>query len=89
LKQERAILIQRLSSFSCVKEILPSQANFLLLKTTCANELYDYLIKKNVVVRNRSALPLCEGGLRITVGTPEENKKLLTLLNTFEKPLTK
>jgi len=89
LKNERAVLLQKLPSFSFVKEILPSQANFLLVKTTSPDKLYDYLIDNNVVVRNRSKLPLCEGGLRITVGTPEENKKLLSFLTAFEKTLSK
>jgi histidinol-phosphate aminotransferase len=89
LKKERAILIQKLSELSSVSGILPSQANFLLVKTTCPDELYNYLITNNVVVRNRSKLPLCEGGLRITIGTPEENKKLLSLLIAFEKTLSK
>ena len=48
-----------------------------------------FLSHNNVVVRNRSTLPLCEGGLRITVGTPEENKKLVSLLSTFEKTYNK
>ena len=77
----------KLENFSFVKEILPSQANFLLVKTIASDKLYDFLISNNIVVRNRSTLPLCEGGLRMTVGTPEENKKLVTLLSTFEKNL--
>jgi histidinol-phosphate aminotransferase len=89
LKKERELLIEKLPTFSFVKDILPSQANFLLVKTTCPNELYNFLIDNNIVVRNRASLPLCEGGLRITVGTPEENKKLLALLSTFEKPSNK
>ena len=89
LKKERAILIQKLSELSFVNGILPSQSNFLLAKTSCPDKLYDYLITNNVVVRNRSKLPLCEGGLRITIGTPEENKKLLSLLTAFEKTLSK
>ena len=84
LKQERARLFKELPLFSFVKDIIPSEANFLLVKTTCADELYDFLITNNVVVRNRSKLPLCEGGLRITVGTPDENKRLLALLKTFQ-----
>jgi len=85
IKQERAKLVKELSSFPFIKNIITSEANFLLVKTTCADKLYDFLIQNNVVVRNRSKLPLCEGGLRITVGTPDENRKLLTLLNTFGK----
>lgn len=85
LKKERDILISKLKNFSFVKEILPSQANFLLVKTNMPSELYNFLIANNVVVRNRSTLPLCEGGLRITVGTPGENEKLIALLSTFKK----
>lgn len=85
LKKERELLARKLSDFSFVKEILPSQANFLLVKTDAPNELYEFLISNNVVVRNRSSLPLCEGGLRMTIGTPAENKKLVALLSTFEK----
>jgi len=85
LKKERETVIDKLKNFSFVKEVLPSQANFLLVKMDIPNELYDFLISNNVVVRNRSTLPLCEGGLRITIGTPDENKKLVLLLSTFEK----
>jgi len=88
LKKERELLVRNLSDFSFVKGILPSQANFLLVKTDSPNELYDFLISNNVVVRNRSTLPLCEGGLRITIGTPDENKRLVSLLSIFEKNLT-
>lgn len=84
LKTERAKLLRELPSFSFIKDIAPSDANFLLVKTTCADKLYDFLISNNVVVRNRSKLPLCEGGLRITVGTPNENTKLLSLLKSFK-----
>lgn len=85
LKQERNKLEKELLRIKFVKSILPSKANFLLVKTTCADKLYNFLITHNVVVRNRSTQPLCEGGLRFTVGTPAENKKLLSLLRTFEK----
>lgn len=85
LKQERSKLEEALSKFSFVRTILPSQANFLLVKTSCADKLYNFLISNNVVVRNRSTQALCEGGLRFTIGTPGENKKLLSLLRTFEK----
>jgi len=89
LKKERATLIDKLKAFSFVKDILPSQANFLLVKTTCPNELYEFLIANKVVVRNRSTLPLCEGGLRMTIGTPDENKKLIELIQIFKKTYNK
>ncbi|HXB13675.1 MAG TPA: histidinol-phosphate transaminase [Bacteroidia bacterium] len=85
LKQERSKLEVALSKFNFVRAIMPSQANFLLVKTSCADKLYNFLISNNVVVRNRSTQALCEGGLRFTIGTPVENKKLLSLLRTFEK----
>ena len=85
LKQERSKLEKALSKFNFVRTILPSQANFLLVKTSFADKLYNFLIANNVVVRNRSTQTLCEGGLRFTIGTPAENKKLLSLLRTFEK----
>jgi histidinol-phosphate aminotransferase len=88
LKKEREMLIGKLKKLSFVKDILPSQANFLLVKTTVSKQLYDFLIVNNVVVRNRSTLPLCEGGLRITIGTPDENKKIVSLLSIFEKNIT-
>lgn len=84
LKSERAKLLKELPSFSFITGIAPSDANFLLVKTTCADKLYDFLISNNVVVRNRSKLPLCEGGLRVTVGTPAENTKLLSLVKSFK-----
>jgi len=89
LKKERNILADKISVLSFVKGILPSQANFLLVKTTCPDELYNFLISNNLVVRNRAMLPLCEGGLRMTVGTPEENKELISLLATFGKNYNK
>jgi len=85
LKAERAKLLKELPAFSFIKSIVPSDANFLLVKTSNADKLYRFLIDNNVVVRNRSSLPLCEGGLRITVGTTEENLKLIALLKRFDK----
>lgn len=87
LKREREIVIRKISEFSFIKEILPSQANFILVKTSAPVELYDFLIAHNLVVRNRSTLPMCEGGLRITIGTPDENKKLISLLSKFQPKL--
>jgi histidinol-phosphate aminotransferase len=64
-----------------VLDIYPSDANFILVKTTDANGIYDFLVDKGIIVRNRSKVELCEGCLRITVGTPEENKTLLAITN--------
>ena len=72
-----------LGNTPCVEKIFPSDANFLLAKVTDANALYAYLRDKGIIVRNRNNVLLCEGCLRITVGTERENKELLAALNSF------
>lgn len=64
-------------------KIYPSEANFLLVEVGDANELYQFLVEKGVVVRNRTNIALCEGCLRITIGTPEENDRLLEVMKDF------
>ncbi|TCK69346.1 histidinol-phosphate aminotransferase [Winogradskyella wandonensis] len=78
---ERDKLIEQLKSVSIVKTIYPSDANFVLVQVDDANKRYTQLIEKGVVVRNRTTQPLCENCLRFTVGTPNENKTLITILN--------
>jgi histidinol-phosphate aminotransferase len=69
-----------------VLKVFPSEANFLLVKVTDAKLTYRYLIDNGIVVRDRSTQPLCENCLRITIGTIEENAKLLEVLNNFDNP---
>jgi histidinol-phosphate aminotransferase len=83
LIQQREKLMQDLKQFDFIRNIYPSDANFLLVKTGDANRLYKYLLNANIVVRNRSTQPLCENCLRVTVGTPEENDVLLSALNNY------
>jgi histidinol-phosphate aminotransferase len=78
--QERDALIEALKSVKFVHEIYPTDANFVLAKVDDANKRYNELLERHVVVRNRSTQPLCENTLRFTVGTPEENKKLIAIL---------
>jgi histidinol-phosphate aminotransferase len=80
---QRDRLVLALKEFDFVVDIYPSDANFILVKTNDANGIYDYLVSKGIIVRNRSKVELCEGSLRITVGTPEENSVLLETLNNF------
>ena len=77
---ERDELINALNGLEFVKELYPTDANFVLAKVDDANKRYQQLLDKQVVVRNRSTQPLCENTLRFTVGTPEENKKLIAIL---------
>lgn len=81
---EREKLIALLPDFSFVQKIYPSDANFLLVKVNEPKKLYSYLVGKEIIVRDRSSVPLCEGCLRITVGTKEENKKLIEALKQYK-----
>jgi len=80
LKRERERLSKVLSTLSIVKRVHPSDANFLLVEVTNATNAYNALIDRRVVVRNRSNALHCKNCLRITVGTPAQNKKLLNVL---------
>lgn len=77
---EREKLIENLRGFSFVKKIYPTDANFVLVKTSDAKSIYEFLLDEKIVVRNRNNVELCEGCLRITVGTVEENESLLKSL---------
>ncbi|MBX2928107.1 MAG: histidinol-phosphate transaminase [Saprospiraceae bacterium] len=80
---ERAILEQALPLLPMVEQVFPSDANFILVKTAEPNDLYRHLVSAGIIVRNRSSVILCEGCLRITVGTPEENRQLLDVLKQY------
>ncbi len=84
--QERKKLEAALSQFSFVKKIFPSDANFLLVQVEKPRELYDFLIEKKVIVRNRANVPMCEGSLRFSVGTEAENEWLVRCLEAFTSP---
>lgn len=85
LVKERQKMKTELAKYSSIKEIFPSDSNFLLVRVNEAKKLYDYFTGKGIVVRNRSSLPLCENTLRITIGTPEENKRLIEVLDKYEE----
>ncbi|WP_295118442.1 histidinol-phosphate transaminase [uncultured Chitinophaga sp.] len=77
---EREKLVAGLAKLPVVTKIYPSDANFVLAKTVDAKGLYNKLVEQGIIVRDRSKVELCAGCLRITVGTPEENVKLLNAL---------
>ena len=81
---QRDRLVLALKELEFVVDIYPSDANFILVKTTNANGIYDFLVKQGIIVRNRSKVELCEGCLRITVGTPDENTTLLQTLQNYK-----
>ena len=86
--EERRRLSQEFGELDLIETIYPSDANFLLVKVADANALYAYLVEQKIVVRNRSNVILCEGCLRITVGTPDENDKLISALKAYEPTRT-
>lgn len=78
--QQRDVLRQELSALPCVRHIYPSDANFLLVRVTDANAIYHSLQQQGIIVRNRHRVQLCQDCLRITVGTPDENRTLIAAL---------
>lgn len=82
LKAERARLAGELEHIDCVENVMASEANFILARVANADSLYQYLIGRGIVVRNRSKQLNCENTLRFTVGTPEENKVLIEALKS-------
>ena len=84
---ERNKLIEELSQFALVIKIYPSDANFILVKTINPKAIYSYLVSLGIIVRDRSKVELCDGCLRITIGTPQENIELLNALKTFQDPI--
>ena len=84
LLNERTALVNELNKIPLIQYIYPTDANFLLVKVNDANLVYQQLVDKGIIVRNRSSVSLCLGCLRITVGTPEENKTLLSALKEIQ-----
>jgi len=80
---QRELLLKVLHEVNFVLKIYPTEANFILIKVDNANQRYDELIAKGIVIRNRTTQPLCENTLRLTVGTEEENKKLIEALQSL------
>ena len=83
IRSERRRLASELASCPCIERVYPSQTNFLLVRTPAPDALYDALIEAGIIVRNRSRIPGCEGCLRITVGTPAENARMLETVKNF------
>jgi histidinol-phosphate aminotransferase len=83
IQSERIRLTTALRECPKVHQVFSSDANFLLVRTTDADTLYAHLCKQGIVVRNRSREIHCHNCLRITIGTPDENDKLLHYLQSI------
>jgi len=73
---ERARMVKKLFKLPFVQVVYPSDANFILVKMNDARGIYEYLTEQKIIVRDRSKITLCDDCLRITIGSPKENKKL-------------
>lgn len=80
---ERDKLFEALKTIYFIEKVIPSDANFILVKVDDANLRYQQFIDNGIVIRNRSNQPLCNNCLRITIGTKDENKKVIQLLKTL------
>lgn len=83
--QMRDEVAKQLLQLTIVKKVYPSDANFLLVQVDNAVSVYEHLLGDSIVVRDRSKVKLCEGCLRITIGTEEENRKLMESLTKYIK----
>ena len=83
LIQERSRMMQAFIQLPTCLKVYPTDANFFLAKMTDAKKIYDYLVGKGIIVRNRSRISLCENCLRITIGNKTENNELLSALRQY------
>ena len=83
LLQERSRLMSTFLELPICEKVYPSNANFFLAKMTDAQRIYDYLVEKGIIVRNRNRIQLCGNCLRITIGTKSENTELVGALRNY------
>jgi len=88
IQAQRAWLEGELQSLPFVQKIHHSDANFVLVRFNDATKVYQFLIDQGVIVRNRSSVVLCKDGLRITVGTGQENQLLVAVLKKYEPKIS-
>ncbi|MGZ2369404.1 histidinol-phosphate transaminase [Ancylomarina sp. YFZ004] len=85
LLKERDGMLKELRSLTYVEKVFPSQANFILIRVKDANSLYQFLIEKGIIIRNRTTISQLKNCLRISIGTTIENQSLYKALKEFEK----
>jgi histidinol-phosphate aminotransferase len=83
LMQERSRMMQNIALLPITQKVYPTDANFFLVKVTDAQKIYNYLVDKGIIVRNRNRVQLCQNCLRITVGNKSENNELLAALRQY------
>ncbi|TKG91062.1 histidinol-phosphate transaminase [Puteibacter caeruleilacunae] len=83
LLHERRKMEMEMIDFPFVEKIYPSDANFILIKVHDLKGIYDYLVDEKIIIRDRSKVELCEGCLRISIGSSEENQQLVEALKAL------
>jgi histidinol-phosphate aminotransferase len=81
--KERTKMLELLPKYPFVIKVFPTDANFLLVKTHDPKGIYQYLVDEKIIVRDRSSISLCEGCLRISIGSPDENATLIKALDAL------
>lgn len=82
---ERARMVSAFMELPLCECVYPTDANFFLAKVDDAQGIYDYLVDKGIIVRNRTRVQLCQNCLRVTIGTKSENNELLAALRTYQR----
>ena len=83
LLQERGRMMEAFAMLPICEKVYPTDANFFLAKMTDATKIYNYLVDRGIIVRNRSRVQLCQNCLRITIGTKTENSELIAALRQY------
>jgi histidinol-phosphate aminotransferase len=84
LLQERTRMVDAFKLLPICEHVFPTDANFFLARMTDATRIYDYLVDRGIIVRNRHRVKLCQNCLRITIGTKTENNELLAALRQYQ-----
>jgi histidinol-phosphate aminotransferase len=84
---QREFLEKKLNTLPVIRKVFPSDANFLLVKVSQPREIYQYMVSRKIIIRDRSSVSLCEGCLRITVGTIKENTRLINALKNYREQM--
>ena len=84
LLQERTRMMDAFAVLPICEKVYPTDANFFLAKMSDATGIYNYLVDRGIIVRNRTRVQLCQNCLRITIGTKSENTELLSALRQYQ-----
>ncbi len=82
--EQRGVVIEALKGFDSVEKVYPTEANFVLIRVADADRLYNELVEAGVIVRNRSRIVGCRNTLRLTIGTADENNRMLKIIENFK-----